>query len=49
MIETKISPAFEQYFAEGRPNDKRDAIVIYQPAKEEAPRIRGSLRAQGPT
>lgn len=45
MIETKISPAFEQYFAEGRPNDKRDAIVIYQPAKEEAPRIRGSLRA----
>src|SRR6185369_9529185 len=45
MIETKISPAFEQYFAEGRPNDKRDAIVIYQPAIEEAPRIRGSLRA----
>ena len=45
MIETKISPAFEQYLAEGRPNDKRDAIVIFRPAKEEAPRIRGSLRA----
>lgn len=44
MIE-KISPAFEQYLAEGRPNDKRDAIVILRPAKEEAPRIRGSLRA----
>ena len=45
MIETKISPAFEQYLSEGRPNDKRDAIVIYRPAKEEAPRIRGSMRA----
>jgi subtilisin family serine protease len=45
MSETKISPAFEQYLAEGRPNDKRDAIVIYQPAAEETPRVRGSLRA----
>ena len=45
MSETKISPAFEQYLAEGRPNDKRDAIVIYQPSAEETPRVRGSLRA----
>lgn len=45
MIETKISPAFEQYLAEGRPNDKRDAIVIYRPAKDEPPRVRGNLRA----
>lgn len=45
MIETKISPAFEQYLAEGRPNDKRDAIVVYRPPQDEPPRIRGSLRA----
>ncbi len=46
MIETKISPAFEQYLAEARPNDKRDAIVIYRPSgAEETPRIRGSMRA----
>jgi subtilisin family serine protease len=46
MIESKISPAFEQYLAEGGPNDKRDAIVIYRPsgADEEIP-ARGRIRA----
>jgi len=46
MSESKISPAFEQYLAEGRPNDKRDAIVIYRPpGAEEEPRVRGRMRA----
>ncbi len=45
MIETKISPAFEQYLAEGRPNDKRDAIVIYRPPGAEEPPVRGRMRA----
>lgn len=45
--ERKISPAFEQYLAEGRPNDKRDAIVIYRlPGSDESePRVRGRMRA----
>jgi subtilisin family serine protease len=46
MSVTKISPAFEQYLAEARPNDKRDAIVIYRPSgTTEEPRVRGSWRA----
>ncbi|HEU4710318.1 MAG TPA: S8 family serine peptidase [Pyrinomonadaceae bacterium] len=46
MTESKISPAFEQYLADGRPNDKRDAIVIYRtPSVGEEPRVRGRWRA----
>lgn len=41
----KISPAFEPFLAETGPNDKRDAMVIYQaPAPTGVPE-RGRLRA----
>jgi serine protease AprX len=43
--ETKISPAFEPFLADSGPNDKRDAIVIYQAPAAEGPRVRGRLRA----
>jgi serine protease AprX len=43
--EDKISPAFEPFLAESGPNDKRDAIVIYEPPRIEGPRVRGRLRA----
>jgi serine protease AprX len=43
--ETKISPAFEPFLADRGPNDKRDAIVIYQAPTAEGPRVRGRLRA----
>src|SRR5574341_134155 len=40
----KISRAFEPFFAESAPNEKRDAIVIYRtPAVEQLP-VRGRLR-----
>jgi len=42
--ETKISPAFEPFLAESGPNDKRDAIVIYQSPTTEGPHVRGRLR-----
>ncbi len=43
--ESKISPAFEPFLAESGPNDKRDAIVIYNaPQTEEGARVRGRLR-----
>jgi subtilisin family serine protease len=43
--EAKISPAFEPFLADSGPNDKRDAIVIYEPPTIEGPRVRGRLRA----
>lgn len=43
--ESKISPAFEPFLAHSGPNDKRDAIVIYQAPPPEGPRVRGRMRA----
>jgi subtilisin family serine protease len=43
--ETKISPAFEPFLAESGPNDKRDAIVIYQAPEVDSVRVRGRLRS----
>ena len=44
---SKISPAFEPFLAESGPNDKRDAIVIYNAPPMDAwrPPDRGRLRA----
>jgi serine protease AprX len=42
--ERKVSPAFEPFLAESGPNDKRDAIVVYQAPRPEGPRLRGRLR-----
>lgn len=39
----KISPAFEPFLAHSEPNEKRDAIVIYQ-TPQQAPRVRGRFR-----
>ena len=39
----KISPAFEPFLAHSEPNEKRDAIVVYQ-APLQAPRVRGRFR-----
>lgn len=39
----KISPAFEAFIAHSEPNEKRDAIVIYQAPPQEA-RVRGRFR-----
>jgi hypothetical protein len=33
----KISPAFEPFLADSGPNDKRDAIVIYQAPVSDRP------------
>jgi serine protease AprX len=44
MPETKISPAFERFFADGRPGDRHEAIVVYRAPAAEAP-LRGRLRA----
>jgi subtilisin family serine protease len=43
MVSTKpkISPAFEPFLAESGPNDKRDAIVIYQAPASKKLRVRG--------
>jgi subtilisin family serine protease len=41
----KISPAFEPFLAHSGPNDKRDAIVIYQAPPLDGPRVRGRMRA----
>jgi len=43
-IETKISPAFEPFLSESSPNDKRDAIVVYQAPVVESLPVRGRLR-----
>ena len=40
----KISPAFEPFLADSRPNDKRDAIVIYKAPTNESMNVRGRLR-----
>ena len=37
----KISPAFEPFLAESGPNDKRDAIVVFQTPKVKSVRDRG--------
>jgi len=42
--DAKISPAFEEFLAESGPNDKRDAIVVYDAPAADAPRLRGRLR-----
>lgn len=42
--ELKISPAFEPFLADSGPNDKRDAIVIYETPKSDGPPLRGRLR-----
>lgn len=42
---TKISPAFEPFLSDSGPNDKRDAIVVYQAPTAEGPPVRGRLRA----
>src|SRR5688572_16223693 len=39
-----ISPAFKPFLADSGPNDKRDAIVIYQTPPVEGPPVRGRLR-----
>jgi len=41
---TKISPAFEPFLADSGEDDKRDAIVIYQPPPIEGLPLRGRLR-----
>ena len=43
--EAKISPAFEPFFSESGPNDKRDAIVIYEAPETKSLPVRGRLRA----
>ena len=43
--QAKISPAFEPFMAHSGPNDKRDAIVIYQAPPPEDLRVRGRMRA----
>jgi serine protease AprX len=45
MPEHKISPAFERFFAEGRPKDQREAIVIYRAPAAKEVTTRGRLRA----
>lgn len=42
--EAKISPAFEPFLAHSGPNDKRDAIVLFQAPPPEGPRVRGRIR-----
>ncbi len=42
--ETKISPAFEPFWGDSGPQDKRDAIVIYQAPDDQMPPLRGRLR-----
>ncbi len=42
--EPKISTAFESFFAGADPDEKREAIVIYQAPAPSAPRVRGRLR-----
>ncbi|MGO9274665.1 MAG: hypothetical protein ACLQOO_31285 [Terriglobia bacterium] len=41
----KISVAFERYFAQSGPNDKRDAIVVYRAPLPSPLHVRGRLRA----
>ena len=43
--ESKISPAFAPFLTHSGPNDKRDAIVIYQSPPLDEPRVRGRMRA----
>lgn len=40
----KVSPAFEPFLADSGPNDKRDAIVIYEAPDTKDLRVRGRLR-----
>jgi subtilisin family serine protease len=42
--ESRISTAFNSFFAEGDPNEKREAIVIYRSPIPSTPRVRGRLR-----
>jgi subtilisin family serine protease len=41
--EVKISRAFEQYLSQCGPNDKRDAIVIFETPETNRTRVRGRL------
>jgi serine protease AprX len=41
--ESRISTAFQSFFAEADPNEKREAIVIYRAPAPNAPRVRGRL------
>jgi hypothetical protein len=43
-LESVISTEFHSFFAEGRPNEKREAIVIYRAPAAIEPRVRGRLR-----
>jgi subtilisin family serine protease len=42
--ESRISTAFQGFFADAAPNEKREAIVIYSAPSPAVPRVRGRLR-----
>jgi subtilisin family serine protease len=42
--ESTISTAFQGFFADAAPNEKREAIVIYSAPSPVVPRVRGRLR-----
>src|SRR5215210_1570455 len=44
MADALVSPAFESVLAGHGPNVKHEAIVVFRPAKELTPRLRGRLR-----
>ena len=43
-LESVISTEFHSFFAEGRPNEKREAIVVYRAPAATEPHVRGRLR-----
>ncbi len=44
-VEEKISPAFQPFLAEGDPQDRRDAIVVFRTPQPEGLPVRGRIRA----
>jgi serine protease AprX len=44
FTEPRISTAFHSFFAEARPDEKREAIVVYRAPAPAEPRVRGRLR-----
>jgi subtilisin family serine protease len=43
----KISPAFERFFADGRPGDRREALVVYRVPERRAPWAGMATEARG--
>ena len=44
-VAEKISPAFQPFLAEGDPQDRRDAIVVFRTPQPEGLPVRGRIRA----